>query len=96
MALRLFVLAVLFFVIPSQLTAQPRKPPTTAELAADNTKARETLLKDAPKALDKFNYGQPATDYGLKRWYQDQDGSVDDYERDGIKLSKLAREISQR
>ena len=54
------------------------------------------LLTDAPKVLDKFNYGHPATDYSFKRWYQDQGRSVDDYEKDSIKWGKLAREISQR
>ena len=54
------------------------------------------LLTDAPKILDKFNYGHPATDYGFKRWYQDQGRSLEDYEKDSIKWGKLAREISQR
>ena len=54
------------------------------------------LLSDAPKVLDKFNYGHPASDYGFKRWYQDQGRSVEDYEKDSIKWGKLAREISQR
>ena len=54
------------------------------------------LLADAPKILDKFNYGHPATDYGFKRWYQDQGRSLEDYEKDSIKWGKLAREISQR
>jgi iron(III) transport system substrate-binding protein len=54
------------------------------------------LLSEAPKVLDKFNYGHPATDYGFKRWYQDQGRSVDDYEKDSAKWGKLAREINQR
>ncbi len=54
------------------------------------------LLTDAPKVLDKFNYGHPSSDYGFKRWYQDQGRSVDDYEKDSIRWGKLAREISQR
>ena len=54
------------------------------------------LLADAPKILNKFNYGHPATDYGFKRWYQDQGRSLEDYEKDSLKWGKLAREISQR
>ena len=54
------------------------------------------LLTDALKILDKFSYGHPATDYGFKRWHQDQGRSLDDYEKDSVKWGKLAREISQR
>jgi iron(III) transport system substrate-binding protein len=71
------------------LAAQPPRPHAALLLV-------DFLLNDAPKILDKFQYGHPANDYGFKRWYQDQGRSLQEYEKEAAKWEKLAREITQR
>jgi iron(III) transport system substrate-binding protein len=54
------------------------------------------LLGDGQKVLEKFQYGQPYTDYGFKRWYPEAGLSVDEYEKQNTKWEKLVKEITQR
>jgi iron(III) transport system substrate-binding protein len=54
------------------------------------------LLGDGQKVLEKFQYGQPYTDYGFKRWYPEAGLSVGEYEKQDTKWEKLVKEITQR
>ena len=54
------------------------------------------LLSDGQKVLEKFQYGQPYTNYGFKRWYPDAGLSIDEYEKQDTKWEKLVKEIVQR
>jgi len=54
------------------------------------------LLGDGQKVLEKFQYGQPYTDYGFKRWYPEAGLSVEEYEQQATKWEKLVKEITRR
>jgi iron(III) transport system substrate-binding protein len=54
------------------------------------------LFSDGQKVLEKFQYGQPYTSYGFKRWYPDAGLTIDEYEKQDAKWEKLVKEITQR
>ncbi len=71
------------------LAAQPPHPHAALLLI-------DFLLGDGQKVLEKFQYGQPYTDYGFKRWYPEAGLSVEEYEKQDTKWEKLVKEITQR
>ena len=54
------------------------------------------LLSDGQKVLEKFQYGDPAKDYGFTRWYPDAGRSIEQYEKDSARWEKLVKEITRK
>jgi iron(III) transport system substrate-binding protein len=71
------------------LAAQPPHPHAGLLLT-------DFLLTDGQKVLEKFQYGQPYTNYGFKRWYPDAGLTIEEYEKQDAKWEKLVKEITQR
>ena len=71
------------------LAAQPPHPHAASLLI-------DFLLGDGQKVLDRFQYGQPYTDYGFKRWYPEAGLTVEEYEKQDAKWEKLVKEITQK
>lgn len=54
------------------------------------------LGPEGQQVLEKYDYGNPAKDYGFKRWFPEQGLTLEQYEQLDTKMNKFLRELGRK